>query len=117
MNRRPTLAVALVYAVLCAALWPWPLLGLLHVEASAVVAGVGFFASGLAALALFRRGEAFGPVLGRAVALLTVPLALLTLSLLWRPNCGYLQGLGLFVLFTVPSVALAVALAWALDAT
>lgn len=113
----PVIRLALVYAVLCAAMWPWPLLGLLHVEASAVVAGVGFFASGLASVALFRRGAALGPVLGRMVALLAVPLALLTLSLLWRPNCGYLQGLGLFVLFTVPSVVLAVALAWALDAT
>ena len=117
MNRRPYIAVAIAYAALCVALWPWPLVGLLHVESAAVVAGVGFFASGFAALALFRREERFFPVLGRMVGLLAVPLALLTLSLLWRPNCGYAQGLGLFVLFTVPSVVLAVALAWALDAT
>lgn len=116
MNRRPYIIVAFVYAALCVGLWPWPLVGLLHVESSAAVAGVGFFASGLAALALFRGGAPLAPVLARLVALLAVPLALLTLSLLWRPNCGYLQGLGLFTLFTVPSVVLAVALAWALDA-
>ena len=65
------------------ALWPWPLLGLLHVESSAVVAGVGFFASGWAALALFRRGATLGAATVRLVALLAVPLGLLTLSLLW----------------------------------
>src|SRR5690606_4924839 len=116
VTRGPYLLVALVYAVLCVALWPWPLLGLLHVESSAVVAGVGFFASGWAALALFRRGATLGAATVRLVALLAVPLGLLTLSLLWRPNCGFFQGLGLYVLFTVPSVVLAVALAWALDA-
>ncbi len=113
---RPTIAVAGVYAALCLALWPVPLLGLLHAESSAVVAGVGFFASGLGALALFRRGVGLRTVLGRMEALLVVPWALLTLSLLWRPNCGYGQGLLLFAVFTVPSVALAVALAFALDA-
>ena len=114
--RKPLLAVAVVYVLLCLALWPVPLLGLLHVESSAVVAGVGFFASGLAALALFRQGVGLRFVLGRMEALLLVPWALLTLSLLWRPNCGYGQGLLLFVVFTGPSVALAVALAFAIDA-
>ncbi|MEP0546113.1 MAG: tetratricopeptide repeat protein [Rhodothermales bacterium] len=114
---RPTLLVAGVYALLCFALWPVPLLGLLHVESSAVVAGVGFFASGLAALALFRRGHGLWAALGRMEALLVVPWALLTLSLLWRPNCGYGQGSLLFVVFAVPSVAFAVALAFAIDAT
>lgn len=114
-TRWPYAWVAAAYAVLCALLWPLPVLGLLHVESSAVVAGVGFFASGLAALALFRRGAALGPVLLRLEALLALPLGLLTLSLLWRPNCGYLQGLLLFALFAPPSVALAVALAFALD--
>jgi len=112
---KPYFVVAAVYAALCVGLWPVPLLGLLHVESSAVVAGVGFFASGLAALALFRRGALLWPVLGRMVALLLVPLVLLLLSMLWRPNCGWLQGLGLFIVFAVPSVVLAVALAWALD--
>ncbi len=112
----PLLLVGLVYAALCVGLWPLPLLGLLHAESAAVVAGIGFFASGLAALALFRRGMALGPVLVRLGALLAVPWGLLTLSLLWRPNCGYGQGLLLFLTFAVPSVALAVALAFWLDA-
>ncbi len=115
-ENKPYFAVAAVYAAVCFALWPVPLLGLLHAESSAVVAGVGFFASGWAALALFRRGVGLGAVLLRLEALLAVPWALLTVSLLWRANCGYLQGLLLFLLFAVPSVALAVALAWALDA-
>ena len=49
-------------------------------------------------------------------AALVVPWALLTLSLLWRPNCGYFQGLLFFFLFPVVSVALAVAVAFALAA-
>src|SRR5688572_10004505 len=106
---RPYVVVAGVYAAFSVALWPLPLLGLLHAESSAVVAGVGFFASGLAALALFRRGARLRAVLARLEALLLVPWALLTLSLLWRPNCGYPQGLLLFVVFAAPSVALAVA--------
>ncbi len=113
---RPILAVAVVYAVACVGLWPLPLFGLLHAESSAVVAGVGFFASGVAALALLRRGVALGTVLVRLELLLVVPWMLLTMSLLWRPNCGYGQGLLLFVVFAGPSVALAVALAFALDA-
>ncbi len=116
ITARPTLVVAGVYAAVCLALWPLPLLGLLHAESSAVVAGVGFFTSGLAALALFRQGERLRAVLFRLEALLALPWALLTLSLLWRPNCGYGQGLLLFMLFAPPSVALAVALAFALDA-
>ncbi len=116
-GKKPYVAVAVVYAVVCVALWPVPLLGLLHAESSAVIAGVGFFASGLAALALFRRGGGLSAVLLRLETLLIVPWALLTVSLLWRANCGYVQGLMLFLLFAVPSVALAVALAWALDAT
>lgn len=113
---RPYGWVIAAYAALCVALWPLPVLGLLHAESSAAVAGAGFFASGLAALGLFRRGAALRSVLLRLEALLVVPLALLTLSLLWRPNCGYPQGLLLFALFAPPSVALAVALAFALDA-
>ncbi|MEM1042044.1 MAG: hypothetical protein AAGI91_05385 [Bacteroidota bacterium] len=116
ITARPYLVVAAVYAAVCLALWPVPLLGLLHAESSAVVAGVAFFASGLAALALFRRGDDLWPVLLRLEGLLAVPWALLTVSLLWRPNCGYAQGFGLFLLFAVPSVALAVALVFALDA-
>ena len=106
-----------VYAALCVALWPFPLLNILHVESAAVVAGVAFFASGWAALNRFGRGGAFGRVLGGQLAALAVPWALLTVTLLWTPNCGYAQGLMLFALFAGGSVALAVALAYALSGT
>ena len=108
--------VLLVYAGLSVLLWPLPVLGLLHAESSAVVAAVAFFASGLSSLRLFRERASLGQVLALQEAALGVPWALLTLSVLWRPNCGYLQGLLFYLLFPVVSVVLAVALAFALDA-
>ena len=109
--------VLFLYAGVSALLWPWPVFGLLHAESSAVVAAVAFFAAGLSSLKLFREGARFGWVLARQEAALALPWALLTLSLLWRPNCGYFQGLLFFVLFPVVSVVLAVAVAFALSAT
>ena len=104
--------LALLYAAVVAVMWPSPLFGLLHVESAAVVAGLAFFGSGLLALAAFRAGRRPPEVLARSLGLLVVPWALLTVSLLWRANCGYLQGLALFLLFAAPSVTLAVATAW-----
>jgi hypothetical protein len=111
---RPLRWVLLTYAVLCLALWPFPLLGLLHVESSAVVAFVGYFAAGLSALAAFRHDAPFPRVLAAQEAALLLPLALLTVTLLWRPNCGYAQGLLFFALFPGITVGLAVAVAYAL---
>ncbi|MEM6783389.1 MAG: hypothetical protein AAF624_06600 [Bacteroidota bacterium] len=91
-----------------------PVFGVLHAEASAVVAGVGFIVSGLGALVAFRDGASFSSVARTFVTLLAVPWAMLTLSLLWRANAGYLLGLALFATFAVPSVLLAVAAAYAL---
>src|SRR5690606_39359774 len=91
-----------------------PLFGLLHVEASAVVAGLGFFVAGIASVRAFRQGERLGPVLRRHLGLLAIPWAILTGTLLWRPNCDYAAGFGFYVLFAVPSVGLGVALAYAL---
>ncbi|MDX1420231.1 MAG: hypothetical protein R3181_09710 [Rubricoccaceae bacterium] len=108
---------ALIYAALGLALWPVPLVGLLHVEASAVVAGAAFFVSGVSAVRAFRRAAPLRSVLGGHLLLLAVPWALLTATLLWRPNCGYLLGLGLYGLFAPPSVALGVGLAYALTGT
>ncbi|MGI9175905.1 MAG: hypothetical protein ACR2GR_11365, partial [Rhodothermales bacterium] len=108
--------VLALYVAVSVLLWPWPVFGLLHAESAAVVAAVAFFGAGLSALQLFQKGAPFGWVLGRHEAALAVPWALLTLSLLWRPNCGYLQGLLFFALFPVISVMLAVALAFALSA-
>lgn len=105
---------ALLYAALCLALWPSPLLGLLHVEAAAVVATAGFFIAGFSAIGLFRDGRGLGQTLLAHVGLLLIPWALLTGTLIWRANCGYPLGLGLFVLFAVPSIVFAVALAYLL---
>jgi tetratricopeptide (TPR) repeat protein len=94
-----------------------PLLNVLHAESSAVVALVAFFASGWAALSAFQRGAPLLRVWGRQVAALAVPLALLTVSALWAPNCAYLTGLMLYGLFPGVTVAFAVALAYALSGT
>ena len=104
LSRRAWLGAA-VYAAACAALWPWPVVGLLHAESSAVIAIVGCLLAGAASARARWEGAAW--VLGtlRHLALLLVPFALLTLSLLWRPNCGVVLGAGLFWLFTIPSVA------------
>jgi tetratricopeptide (TPR) repeat protein len=107
----------LVYAALGLALWPVPLFGLLHVEASAVVAAAGFFVGGVSAARAFRRGARFRSVLVGHLLLLAIPWALLTATLLWRPNCGYAAGLGFYLLFAPPSVVLGASLAYALTAT
>ncbi|MFN3596224.1 MAG: hypothetical protein ACK41D_03025 [Rubricoccaceae bacterium] len=114
--RRALWGPAAAYAAVCAALWPVPVFGVLHAESSAVVGGAAFFVAGLSGVGAFRRGEPLGRVTQRHVALLGVPLALLTLSLLWRPNCGYALGLLLFGVLAVPSAPLGVAAAWALAA-
>jgi len=112
MLRPPYVVTAVVYAVASMALWPVPVFGLLHVESSAVIAAVAFFAAGLSSLRLLSDDEDFGPVLGRHLALLAIPWFLLTLTLLWRANCGYGQGFLLYLVYTVPSVCLGVALAY-----
>ena len=113
---RPWARPALGYAAAVAALWPVPVFGVLHAESSAVVAAVAFFVSAVAGVGAFERGERIGHAMRRSVALLAVPLAGLTLSLLWRPNCAYLTGLGLFGVLVPPSAILGTALAAALVA-
>ena len=115
LRRRPWIAwSASVYVGTGALLWPVPVFGVLHAESSAVIAGVGFFASGLGALVAFRSGRTLKTVASASALLLGVPLAMLTMSLLWRAICAYPRGLGLFLTFTVPSILLAVAAAYAL---
>jgi hypothetical protein len=114
----PLAGVLLVYGGLGLLLWMAPLFNLLHAESSAVVAGVGFFAAGLSSVVLFGRGGgSFRRVLVQQEAGLLLPWLLLTFTLLWVPNCGYGQGVLFFILFAPPSVALAVAVAYALSAT
>ena len=96
------------------ALWPVPVFGLLHAESSAALAGVGCFLAALASRAAWRRGASLGEVVRVNVLCLGIPLALLTASLLWRPNCGYWQGLGLFLLLVPPSVLFGVGVGWAI---
>ena len=105
---------ALAYTLVCGLLWPLPVFGLLHAESSAVIAGVAFFVSGLAAIPAFHQLEPLRGVLRRHLVLLGVPLVLLTLSMVWRPNCAYATGLGIFGLLVPPSVVVGVALAYAL---
>jgi hypothetical protein len=109
--------VYIAYAVLGACLWPLPLLNVLHVESSAVVAAAAFFISGGAACGLFSPWSTLREwtrVTGRLLRALVVPWAMLTVSVLWAPNCGYLQGLGLFLLFAPLSAVLGTAVAYAL---
>ncbi|WP_143536819.1 hypothetical protein [Rubricoccus marinus] len=107
---------ALAYVALGLALWPLPVFGLLHAEAAAIVAAFSFFVAGWSGLAAFARGEPLARVARRQLALLAVPLAMLTATLLWRPNCGYGLGLALFALFVPPSVLLGLASADVLHA-
>jgi hypothetical protein len=113
---RPWARPALAYAAVVAALWPFPVFGLLHAESGAVVAAAAYFVSSVAAVGALRRGEPVGPVARRSLALLAVPLAGLTLSLLWRANCAYGTGLGLFAVLVPPSAVLGVGVAAALVA-
>ena len=111
--------VLLTYAVLGVALWPVPLFNIVHVESAAVVAFVAFFVAGWAALSDFNRPVALsvGHVLATQGAALIIPLALLTVSLLWAPNCDYGRGLLFYALFPGITVVLAVAVAFALSGT
>jgi hypothetical protein len=112
-----TRRAALAYTILGGGLVTLPLLRVLHVESSAVVAFVAFFVSGWAGLAAFERGDGLARVWRRNLALLGIPWAFLTVSTLWAPNCAYLTGLGVYLLFPGVTVLFAVALAYALDAT
>jgi hypothetical protein len=113
----PLRRVLLVYAAICVALWFFPVLQILHVESAAVVSFTAFFAAGLSSLRLFEQGWRKRDVLGAQEAALLVPWALLTVSALWAPNCGYAQGLLFFLLFPVVTVVAAVAGAYALLAS
>lgn len=110
--RRPFGKVLLVYACLSVVLWFVPLFNLLHAESSAVIAGVAFFSAGLAGIRGFEESESLRSVILKQEVALVMPWALLTVTLLWVPNCGYFQGLLFFLLYAPFSVALGVALAY-----
>lgn len=104
---------ATVYLVLGLALWPVPVVGLLHAEASAVVAAAAFFVAAWSGAGRFEAGASVRRVAGAHLALLAIPWALLTATLLWRPNCAYATGALLYLVLVPPSAVLGVALAWA----
>ena len=112
-SRRHARAVAGVYGLAAVALWPVPVFGILHAEASAVLAGVGCLTAAVGAVGPFRSGVGFGAVARVHLGALVVPVALLTVSLLWRPNCGYALGLALFLTLVPPSVLFGLGLAYA----
>lgn len=101
----------LAYLFLSLALLPHPLLGLLHVESSAVVAFFAFFVSGYYSVRVGVTPATLPRVLGWNLAYLAIPLCLLTASLLWRPNCGYWHGLFFFFLFPVVTTVFSTTLA------
>jgi len=111
--------VILTYVALGVALWPVPLFNIVHVESAAVVAFVAFFVAGWAALTAFNRPVPLpvGHVLATQGGALLVPLALLTGSLLWTPNCDYARGVLFYGLFPGVTVVFAVAVAYALSGT
>lgn len=105
--------VAAVYGLATVALWPVPVFGILHAEASAVLAAVGCLTAAIGAVGAFERGASFGRVARVHLGALAVPVVLLTLSLLWRPNCGYAFGLALFLVLVPPSVLFGLGLSYA----
>lgn len=112
-----------------AALALTPLLNRLHVESMAVLAFVAFFASGSVAHRIFsgfargenqqlqsRTGEIIRIVLIYRLLWLLLPAAMLTVAMLWAPNCDYLRGLLFLFLFPGITVVLAVSLSFILVA-
>lgn len=98
------------YAVFGAVLWTTPLLSILHVETSAVVATASFFGVGLTMPSLLRGGHDLRRIILLQEAALLVPWLFLTVSLLWQPNCGYVQGLLFYLIFPGITVLFAASL-------
>ncbi|MEX0820895.1 MAG: hypothetical protein WD021_02015 [Rhodothermales bacterium] len=103
-----------MYAATAVAMWSAPLLSILHVESSAMMATVSYFAAGLTSLSLFRSGARLRKVMTAQEAALLLPWMLLTVSALWQPNCDYVRGLTFFLGFPGVTVVFAVSLAWLL---
>ncbi len=112
LRRVPAVAWATGAAAL--ALWPFPLVQVLHAESGAVIAAVAFVAAGQGAISAARRGESAGRIVVRRVAALALPWLLLTISLLWAPNRDYARGALLWWTAAAPAAALGAALGIAL---
>ncbi len=104
------------YALAAVLLWPIPLFNVLHVESCAVLAGVGFVIAGLSTLSMLRDRVPLRAAVAWQIGVLVVPLALMTVPMLWARNCQYTTGLLFFVVFPGVSVVLASSLAYLLHA-
>lgn len=105
---------ALAYTGVGLCLWPLPVFGVLHAESAAVVAAAAFFIALWAGVSAFRQLESLRAVMQRHLLFLILPWSMLTASLIWRPNCAYVAGLGIALVLVPPSAVLGVALAYAL---
>lgn len=103
--------VLIAYAVLSVAMWTVPLLSVVHVESSAIVAAAAFFGAGLSTPAFLRSGDRFARILALQEAALLVPWLLLSITALWQPNCDYIRGLLFFAGFPGVTVVFAVSFA------
>ncbi|HHP7236979.1 MAG TPA: type IV pilus biogenesis/stability protein PilW [Longibacter sp.] len=93
---------------------------MLHVESSAVVAAAAYFISGWAAATSFTPATSPGEAVRTGLHLLPpalVPAGLLTVAMLWAPNCAYLTGVGLYLLFVPVSAVLGGAVAYGITAS
>ena len=115
--------VCIAYVGLGALLWPIPLLNVLHVESAAVVAFVAYFVSGGATVSFLGKKQEpvrpprLAPFAIKLAAASLLPAAMLTVSILWAPNCGYALGAGLYLLFVPVSAVLGSAVAYAVAGT
>src|SRR5690554_3871858 len=112
--RSPAGRGGLFYFLVSLSLWAWALLRVLPVGSRAGVALSAFFVAGLVELPRLDDPEHLRAARRRQLLLLLVPLGMLTVSLLWAPNCAYGVGLMYFVLFAAPSAVLGVCVAYLL---
>jgi tetratricopeptide (TPR) repeat protein len=100
-----------VYVLLGVSMWTTPLLSIVHVESSAVVATAAFFIAGISSCSLLRAGAVTRRVAVLQLSALLLPWLLLTLSVLWQPNCDYLRGLLFYLIYPGVTVVFAVSVA------
>jgi len=100
------------YVVLGMALWPIPLLNVLHAESTAVMALATFFIAGIGALRRFSEGQPLPHVLVAQALSLLLLLPISAVAMLWAPNCAFATGLLFFGLFPGVTLVLAVAVAF-----
>lgn len=100
------------YVVLGVALWPIPLLNVLHAESTAVMALATFFIAGINALRRFSEGQPLPQVLVAQALPLLLLLPISAVATLWAPNCAFATGLLFFGLFPGVTLVLTVAVAF-----